>query len=123
MPLENPDLITLVKAAPYAVFAMVGGFLGSTLRSIDRNEKVRWGRVSIETLSSGFVGLLVLLIADSYGFNGPLSGFIAGVLGWAGAPASMLIFERVVLKRLGVTKPDSAGGQDVGNGNGGGKPS
>lgn len=109
MAIENPDFISIAKGWPYAALAAVGGFLGYTLRSIDRREGIRWGRAVIETLAAGFVGLLVLLLCQANGLTGPLTGFIAGVLGWAGAPASMLLLERVVFKKLGINEPGAFG--------------
>lgn len=106
---DSPELTSLVKGWPYAALAAVGGFLGFTMRSLDRREKIRWGRALIETLAAGFVGLIVLQLCQAWEFDGPMTGFIAGVLGWAGAPASMVFLERVVYKKLNIKGPRALG--------------
>lgn len=104
---NDPELVNLVKGWPYAILAAVGGFLGYVLRSLDRQSGIQWGRAAIETLAAGFVGVMVLLAAQAMGMEGAWKGFIAGVFGWAGAPASMIILEKVIFKKLGVNEPDA----------------
>lgn len=115
MSLQDPNFLTMAKGWPYAALASMGGFLGYIMRSLDRREGIMWGRAVIETLAAGFVGLLVILFCTAYGMTGPMTGFIAGVLGWAGAPASMLLLERVIFKKLGIKHPPSALGVETDN--------
>ena len=102
MPINDPSLIDLVKSAGYVALASIGGFLGYVLRTMEKAMGIQWGRALIETFASGFVGVMVLFMGQAVGLSGPWLGFIVGVFGWAGAPASMLVLEKVIFKKLGV---------------------
>lgn len=104
---NDPELMTIIKGWPYAALAAVGGFLGYVLRSLDRDAGIQWGRCVIETIAAGFVGVMVLLVCQATGMDGPWKGFIAGVFGWAGAPASMIFLEKVIFKKLGINEPEA----------------
>ena len=104
---NNPEILTVIREWPYAMLATIGGFLGYVLRSLDRSTGIQWGRAVIETLAAGFVGIMVLLLCHAAGLEGAWPGFIAGVFGWAGAPASMIILEKVIFKKLGIHEPDA----------------
>lgn len=87
----------------YPVFAAFGGLLGYALRTMDAGRQVSLWRALLESLSAGFVGILVLLLCEALHLSPEWTGFLVGVLGWLGAAASIRILEKVVRNQLGVS--------------------
>ena len=69
--------------------AALGGLIGSMIRMIDKEGKITWGLVAVETLASAFSGIIVMLLCSALGFNLQWSGVIVGVCGWFGGRAAM----------------------------------
>lgn len=91
-----------LKAFAYAAFSSLGGALGHLMRSIDKKERITWGRCIVESVAAGFVGLLVLLMCEAMGVGAQWTGVIVGVSGWLGASATIRMLEVAMRKRLGL---------------------
>lgn len=100
----SDDLNWFLKAAAYAVFSSLGGVLGHLMRSVDKKQKVTFGRTAMEGLAAGFVGLLVLLLCQAMGLSEQWTGVVVGVSGWLGASATIRMLEAAVRKRLSLPK-------------------
>lgn len=97
-PPENPWFY----AAAYTGLAAIGGFLGYLMRTIDTEEQITFGRVLLETMAAGFVGLLVLFVCQSLGVTPAMTGVIVGMSGWLGATASIQLIKLIVYDRLNI---------------------
>lgn len=100
--MPDPFSVWYVKVTAYATFAAFGGFLGHILRTINRNEPIRWGVAAAEGLGAGFVGILVYLACQAMNVPEGWTGVIVGVCGWLGASATIAMLEALVRKRLGI---------------------
>jgi hypothetical protein len=101
MQLDDP-VVWWFKAFAYAAFASFGGVMGHLLRTIDKSEKINWGRAALEGCSAGFVGLLVLFACQAMNLSEHWTGVIVGVGGWLGASTTIKMLESLVRKRLGI---------------------
>lgn len=97
MPLSDPEV---QKPLAFILFAMIAGLLGHLKRSMDK--PIKWKVALIESLSSGFVGCLAILMCRAFGLSFEWTGVIVGMFGWLGATASIIIVEKVVNRRLGI---------------------
>lgn len=82
------------------LFAVMGGMLGHTVRENDKGNPISLGRVLLEGGSSGFVGVLVLFLCTEMKLSFPITGFIVGILGWAGAVSAIRLLRRFLPERL-----------------------
>lgn len=82
------------------LFAVMGGMLGHAMRENDKGNPITLGRVLLEGGSSGFVGILVLFLCMEMEFSFPITGFIVGILGWAGAVSAIRLLRRFLPERL-----------------------
>ncbi|MBN8921584.1 MAG: hypothetical protein BGP10_16025 [Rhodanobacter sp. 68-29] len=89
----------------FPVFAAFGGLLGCVLRSMDAGTPVSFWRTLIESVASGFVGVIVMLICQAMHLSPQWTGVLVGVFGWLGATASIRMLEPLVRIKLGV--PDN----------------
>lgn len=87
--------------------ASFAGLMGYLMRNANDRRIITWERSILETLASGFVGFLTVLLCRAMHVPYEWTGFIAGVLGWLGATATMQLFERIVRKKLGIGNVDS----------------
>jgi hypothetical protein len=94
-----------IRASAYTLFAAFGGVMGQLMRTIDKKEKIVWGRAVMEGLAAGFVGLLMLFICQASSFSEQWTGVIVGVSGWLGANATIRMLETLVRKKLGIESP------------------
>lgn len=78
------------------LLAAVGGLLGSLVRMIEAKEQIRWVTVTVETLASGFAGVLVVLLCNYLTLDIRLTGVIVGVCGWVGGRTAMVWLEKRV---------------------------
>lgn len=78
------------------LLAIVGGLIGSLVRMIEAKEKIKWVVVLIETLASGFTGVIVVLLCSYLDLDIRLTGVIVGVCGWVGGRTAMLWLEKRV---------------------------
>jgi hypothetical protein len=115
---DQTALAWWLKALAYAAFSSLGGALGHLMRSLDKKERISWGRCIVESIAAGFVGLLVLLMCEAMGVGAQWTGVIVGVSGWLGASATIRMLEMAMRKRLGLDgtpnanvpgNPDSVG--------------
>lgn len=104
-----------LKYMMYSVLAAFGGFMGAVLRAQHEDRKFSWKRVLVEAVASGFIGLLVMLVCNEMNFSERWTGVIVGVFGWLGANASIVMLEKLVYGKLGLTKTPLPGAQDVQN--------
>lgn len=86
----------------FSCLAGFAGLLGHLMRSVNERRAITWERTLLETLASGFIGFLTVMLCRAAGVSYEWMGFIAGVLGWLGAATSMVLFERTVRKKLGL---------------------
>lgn len=100
--MEHFSLSEWLGALGYAALAAVAGFLGHIMRELDAGRRLSPVRVVIETLGSGLVGFLVMLLCRAMGFDPLWSGFLVGIFGWVGASASIRIIERLAYGKLGI---------------------
>lgn len=100
----QPPALQFWQLLLYPVFASFGGLLGYALRAMDTGGKVSRTRAALESLASGFVGVLILLLCQAMKLSPQWTGFIVGVCGWLGAAASIRMLEGVVRKRLGLSE-------------------
>lgn len=82
--------------------AVVGGLLGYIMREHDKGNPLNWWRAVLEAMSSGFVGVLVLLLCRAMNVDELWTGFAVGMFGWLGANASIRLLEGLVYRKLGV---------------------
>ena len=64
------------------ILASMGG-LARLLNAKDKT-KLQWSRILSELFISGFAGLMVLLLARSFGLSGDWLGLVCGMAGWIG---------------------------------------
>lgn len=100
--MDDPWSLAWLRAVAYTLFAAFGGVMGHLMRTIDKKEKVSWGRASVEGAAAGFVGLIVLLICGAMALGEQWTGVIVGVSGWLGANATIRMLEGMVRKKLGI---------------------
>ena len=98
------DWVSWVRFIGYGTFASFAGVCGHLLRTMDEGKPVHWKRAAIEGASAGFVGVLVLLVCQAMALSEEWTGAIVGVSGWLGANATIQFLERVILKKLGLSK-------------------
>lgn len=99
---DDPEVTWWIKAIAYIAFAAIGGFMGHIMRTIDSEQKIGWGRATLEAGSAGFVGFMVLLVCQAMGVGQEWTGVIVGVSGWLGASATIRMLEVLVRNRLGI---------------------
>jgi len=99
---DDPWSLAWLRAVAYTLFAAFGGVMGHLMRTIDKKEKIVWGRAAVEGLAAGFVGLIVLLICGAMELGEQWTGVIVGVSGWLGANATIRMLEGMVRKKLGI---------------------
>lgn len=92
-----------IRFLGYALFAALGGSIGYILRTLDSGQPLSWVKVMAQGVGAGFVGVLVLLACQALSLGEQWTGLTVGVCGWMGANATIVILEKVVFKRLGVT--------------------
>lgn len=97
-----------IKTLLYTALASGGGLLGYLMRTLeDENEKIHWGKAFVQAAGSGFTGFLVLMLCQAMGLGDLWTGAIVGLFGWMGATATIVVLEKVIYSKLGVTKDDS----------------
>ena len=99
---DDPTWSWWLRAFAYTAFASFGGAMGHMMRSIDKKEKISWGRAFVESAAAGFVGVIVLLVCGAMGLGEQWTGVIVGVSGWLGANATIRMLEGIVRKKLGI---------------------
>lgn len=100
------ELMTWIRFLGYGAFASFAGLCGHLLRTMDDGKPVYWKRAVLEGASAGFVGVLVLLTCDAMNLTPEWTGVIVGVSGWLGANATIQLLEKVMIKKLGIDKPE-----------------
>lgn len=103
---SNDPNFNVLQVFGYASFAAFGGLLGHLMRTIDKGEKINWGKAIMEGLAAGFVGLIVLLACRALHLDEMWTGVIVGVAGWMGANTTILLLEKLVFKKLGIRRED-----------------
>jgi len=83
-----------------AVLLAAAGGLARILNLKD-DTKLKWSRILSELFISGFAGLMVLLLARSFGLTGDWLGLVSGVAGWVG-PRILDLVARPAGKVIGI---------------------
>ena len=99
---DDPWSLAWLRAVAYTLFAAFGGVMGHLMRTIDKKERISWGRAFVESAAAAFVGVIVLLICGAMGLSEQWTGVIVGVSGWLGANATIRMLEGMVRKKLGI---------------------
>ena len=86
----------------YTLLAGIGGLLGCYTRTPDRR-KVPASRIVVNSLSSAFVGSLIIMLLRAYNVDESLYGPISGFAGWLGADTSIRLLERYLYKKLQIS--------------------
>jgi len=84
----------------------IGGLLAYLLRTLNEDATPTVGRAIVEAFSSGFVGLIAMLICKALGLDWKWSGVVVGVFGWLGAEASIMVAIRFLKSKLGLSNKD-----------------
>lgn len=104
------DLSKVVEVAGLTLLAMVSGFMGYMMRTLDEGGKIIWLRSFLEAIASGVVGYLGILLCGALHLSFEWTGVVVGVFGWLGATATIRILEKIVRKRLGIENATSSVG-------------
>lgn len=103
-PFDNPNWWK--EFIGFGAFAAAAGAIGHILRSLEEGTKISLARTAVEALGAGFVGILVVLFCKAMQLDVIWTGLTVGVFGWLGARVTILVLEKAVLKRLGLSKPE-----------------
>lgn len=93
-----------LQAAAYSFFAAVAGVLGYVMRTMDAGARLSGWRALVEGSSAGFVGLLAMWLCQAAGLSQQWTAVTVGVCGWLGASASIVMLQRLVWSKLGLTR-------------------
>lgn len=99
---DDPWALAWIRTCAYTLFAAFGGVMGHLMRTIDKKEKVNWGRAALEGSAAGFVGFIILMVCQAMKLSEQWTGVIVGVSGWLGANATIRMLEGLVRKKLGI---------------------
>lgn len=102
----DPNKLDILRSAIFIGFATLGGLLAYLMRTLNTEEKPLIKRAVVEGLSSGFVGLIAMLMCRALGLSWEWSGVIVGLFGWLGAETSIVLLSQVVRKKLGIDDGD-----------------
>lgn len=108
MSLPPPDFDKWIQDLQFTALAAIAGLLGHLMRNANTRRKTTIKRSILEALSSGLIGFLTVLLCRAMNVSYEWTGFIAGVLGWLGAAASIQLFERVARRKLGIVDDSAA---------------
>lgn len=92
-----------LRPLTYVGLATSGGMLGHLMRSLDSSTKIIWWHTLLKGFAAGFVGLLVFFLCQALKLEELWTAVVVGVFGWLGADATIIILEKVILKKLGIT--------------------
>lgn len=98
----DPNKLDIIRTAIFVAFAAVGGCLAYLMRTLNKSEKPILARGFVEGLSSGFVGLIAMLMCKALGLSWEWSGVVVGVFGWLGAETSIMMLSKAVRQKLGI---------------------
>jgi hypothetical protein len=85
-----------VERAWQTIVAVILATLGGLARLLNTKDKtkLKWSRILSELFISGFAGLMVLLLARSFGLTGDWLGLVCGMAGWVGPRILDLVSEQ-----------------------------
>lgn len=106
MNLQPPSSDNWIETVFFTILAGFAGLMGYLMRNANDRRIITWERSVLETFASGFIGFLTVLLCRAMTVPYEWTGFIAGVLGWLGATATMQLFERIVRRKLGIENVD-----------------
>lgn len=106
MSVPTPDHVVWAEVFVFGGFAAIGGLLAYLLRTMNDEHTPTIMRAIVEALSSGFVGLIAMLICKALGLDWKWSGVVVGVFGWLGAEASIMVAIRFLKSKLGLKNGD-----------------
>lgn len=103
---NDPVLRQWLESLFYVALAGIGGALGEVSRSVQVDKRPSFWRVLLQASGAAFVGLLVLWMCQATGLPNKWTGVVVGVCGWMGSEATIRLLEKVVFKKLGVSKSE-----------------
>jgi len=83
--------------------ATAGGL--ARLLNVKSKGRLQWSRIFSELFISGFAGLMVLLLARSFGLTGDWLGLVCGISGWIG-PRMLDLVAKPAGKAIGIDVDD-----------------
>lgn len=98
----------------FSLLSLIGGSLGYTMRTLDKNEKVSFWRAMLEGLCAAFFGVITGIICMENHLSIGYSSAIIGLMSWIGARASFIIVRSIAYRRLGLPE-EKKDGSDTGN--------
>jgi hypothetical protein len=104
---NDPEVRKWVEAIAFTGLSGIGGMIGYIYREVQSERRPNPWRALIEGSAAAFVGILVFLMCDALNLGLQWTGVIVGVFGWLGATATIHVLEKVVFKKLGVSKNES----------------
>lgn len=91
------------KSLFYTVIAGIGGALGLLWRESSMGRSVTVFKLLLSTAVAMFIGFHTLFLLREYGLSDNLIGAINGLTAFAGVEVTLRIFDKLVLKRLGMS--------------------
>lgn len=98
-----------------SLFSVVGGLLGSAMRTADLKQPFRKGMWLAEGLTAGFVGMIVMLIGMGAGWKFEYLGAACGIMGLIGSKVAIRIGKAWVIKQVGLNRDDLQAAKDLTN--------
>ncbi len=96
------DMHKTLEGIGLTMLAMIAGWLGYLIRTLDEGGKIHWFRSFLEAVASGLVGYISILLCNALHLSFEWTGVVVGIFGWLGATATIRILEKLVRKRLGI---------------------
>lgn len=92
----------IIEVLQFAGLSAMGGLLGYLMRQATREQPIKLSRATLESVASGFIGIITMFLCHAMGLPWYWSGAVVGVLGWLGAEASIVVISRVIRGKIGL---------------------
>lgn len=95
--------LSWLEIAIFVCFAAMGGALGHTMREVGKGSRPTFGRVILEALAAGFLGIIMLLLCKALAADWIWSGVIVGVFSWLGVDKTTAAILKAVKYKIRVS--------------------